>query len=98
MGPEKTADTTSYSRGLLRPSHAKTLSLSIIEGAGKAGWPLHPGPPRKRNLRERVDHRYRRDQPGLPCAVVYSLYRALLGEPLLECHRRCCAAFGAIAT
>jgi hypothetical protein len=44
------------------------------EGAGKTGWPLHPGPPRKENLRERDDHRYRRRHSGLPCAVVYGLY------------------------
>jgi uncharacterized protein (DUF3084 family) len=44
------------------------------EGAGKTGWPLHPGPPRKRCLRERDDHRYRRRHSGLPCAVVYGLY------------------------
>jgi hypothetical protein len=44
------------------------------EGAGKAGWPLHPGLPRKRYLRERVNHRYRRRHSGLPCAVVYGLY------------------------
>ncbi len=47
---------------------------SKAEGAGKTGWPLHPGLPRKRHLRERENHRYRRDHPGLPCAVVYGLY------------------------
>ena len=35
---------------------------------------MHPGPPRKKLREERVNHRYRRDQPGLPCAVVYGLY------------------------
>ena len=55
--------------------------LEKSEGAGKAGWPLHPGPPRKRKLRERVNHRYRRRHSGLPCAMVYGLLRALLGEP-----------------
>ena len=30
------------------------------EGAGKAGWPHAPGLSRKRNLRERENHRYRR--------------------------------------
>jgi hypothetical protein len=55
-------------------------SLSV-EGAGKTGWPLHPRPPRKRNLRERDDHRYRRRHSGLPCAVVLRLIRTLPGEP-----------------
>jgi hypothetical protein len=67
------------------------------EGTGKAGWPLHPGPPRKRIARKRVDHRYRRRHSGLPCAVVYGLFRALLGEPMLVCHRRLASAFGANA-
>ena len=39
------------------------------------------GPRARKTARRARDHRYRRDQPGLPCAVVYDLYRALLGEP-----------------
>ena len=66
------------------------------EGAGKAGWPLHPGPPRKKIARAREDHRYRQDQPGLPCAVVYGLLRALLGEPAC-CHRHRRDAQGIVA-
>ena len=46
---------TDFARVLHRRSPSRKT-----EGAGKAGWPLHPGPPRKRNLRERDDHRYRR--------------------------------------
>jgi hypothetical protein len=42
---------------------------------------MHPGPPRKKLREERVNHRYRRDQPGLPCAVVLRLIGALPGEP-----------------
>src|SRR5262249_49886129 len=42
---------------------------------------MHPGPPRRKRCARRVDHRYRRNHSGLPCAVVYGLLRALLGEP-----------------
>jgi hypothetical protein len=41
-------------RGAIRPSFAHQPPSSKAEGAGKAGWPLHPGLPRKRNLRERA--------------------------------------------
>jgi hypothetical protein len=40
----------------------------------------------KMDARARVDHRYRRNHSGLPCAVVYDLLRALPGEPA-RCHR-----------
>jgi hypothetical protein len=63
------------------------MPSETVEGAGKAGCPLHPRPTRRKNLaRARVDHRYRRNHFGLPCAVVYDLLRALLGEPAC-CHR-----------
>ena len=43
---------------ILAARFARALHLASpskkTEGAGKAGWPLHPGPPRKRNLRERA--------------------------------------------
>src|SRR5262249_9156774 len=55
--------------------------LKKSEGAGKAGWPLHPGLPRKENLRERVNHRYGGDHTGPPCAMVLRLIGALPGEP-----------------
>jgi hypothetical protein len=59
-----------------------------VEGAGKTGCPLHPRPTRKNMFaRARVDHRYRRNHAGLPCAMVYGLLRALPGEPAC-CHRR----------
>jgi hypothetical protein len=48
------------SRGGIRPSYPSIAALEKSEGAGKAGWPLHPGLPRKEDLRERVNHRYRR--------------------------------------
>ena len=65
---------TRHSRDGIRPSFAVRFAFLHREGAGKAGWPLHPGRPRKRIARKRENHRYRRDQPGLPCAMVYGLY------------------------
>src|ERR1700756_2286857 len=61
-------------RGAFRPSFASSITLSSTEGAGQTGWPLHPVPPRKKDLRERENHRYRRLHSGLPCAMVYNLY------------------------
>ena len=60
------------------------ITITLLNNRGRRedrGWPLHPGPPRKRNLRERDDHRYRRRHSGLPCAVVLRLIGALPGEP-----------------
>jgi hypothetical protein len=78
MGRGITGRESTFSR-LLSPEFYISLPLRKRRGgAGKTGWPLHPGPSRKRNLRERVDHRYRRIHSGLPCAVVYGLLRALV--------------------
>src|SRR5262249_8924298 len=51
----------------------------IREGAGKAGCPPHPWPPCVKNARGR-NHRCRRNHSGLPCAMVYGLFRTLLGD------------------
>jgi hypothetical protein len=56
---------------------------------------MHPGLPRKMDLRERENHRYRRITPAFPAQWFYGLLRALLGEPVLVCHRRLVRAFGA---
>jgi hypothetical protein len=70
------------SRGAFRPSFGSSITLSEDRGgAGKAGWPLHPGLSRRKKLRERENHRYRRRHSGLPCAAVLRLIGALLGEP-----------------
>ena len=60
--------------------------LKRTEGAGKAGWPLHPGPPRKRICASALTTGTGGDHTGLPCAVVYGLLRTLPGEPAC-CHR-----------
>jgi len=74
MGRDKTEAARSHSRGAFRPSYSINFTFQNAEGAGKTGWPLHPGPPRKKLREERVNHRYRRYHTGLPCAVVYGLY------------------------
>ncbi len=58
-----------------------TLSLSHEEGAGKTGWPLHPGLSRRKKLRKRESTGTGGDHTGLPCAMVLRLIRALPGEP-----------------
>jgi hypothetical protein len=47
-----------------------------------------PGALAQKKMRERKNHRYGGDHTGLPCAVVLRLIGALLGEPMLVCHRR----------
>src|SRR6478609_4493364 len=51
------------------------------EGAGKAGCRLHPWVPCKKSTG--VGPQVNRKQPGFPCAVVYDLLRALLGDRLV---------------
>ncbi len=71
-----------YSRDGLRPSCANNLDPPRNQRVqGRPGGRLPPGPPRRKGCARRVDHRYRRRHSGLPCAVVYGLLRALLGEP-----------------
>jgi hypothetical protein len=74
MGRDKTEAARSRSRGAFRPSYSINFTLLKAEGARKAGWPLHPGAPRKKLREERENHRYRRKHSGLPCAMVYGLY------------------------
>jgi hypothetical protein len=53
---------------------------------------MHPGLPRKDNLRERVNHgRVQAVTTGLPCAMVYGLYAlSPVNHPV--CHRHPCDA------
>jgi len=44
------------------------------EGAGKAGWPLHPGPCAKEICASARTTGTGGDHTGLPCAMVYALY------------------------
>ena len=54
---------------------------------GRPGGRMHPGPPAQKELREARGPQVQAVTTGLPCAVVYGLLRALLGEPAC-CHRR----------
>jgi len=56
-------------------------SLENAEGAGRAGWPLHPGPCAKGICASARTTGTGGDHTGPPCAMVYGLWRALLGEP-----------------
>jgi hypothetical protein len=62
-----------HPRDAFRPSFASTITLEKHEGAGKAGWPLHPGLSRRKNLRKRESTGTGGDHTGLPCAMVYGL-------------------------
>jgi hypothetical protein len=57
-----------------------TLPPLITEGAGKAGCPPHPQPRVGKNNHTSVVTTGVPDQSGLPCAMVYGLFRALPGD------------------
>ncbi len=58
------------------------------EGAGKTGWPLHPGPPRKKLRKERENLRVQAViTPAFP-AQWFTAYGALSPVNLADCHRR----------
>ena len=75
---------SAFSRRGQRPSFARNHSPMKIEGAGKAGCPLHPQP----RVENKINHTSvvttgSPKQSGLPCAMVYGLYRALPGDRAL---------------
>src|SRR4030088_2407346 len=64
------------------PEVCATFHPQEAEGAGKAGCALHP----RSRVQMHIENAHtsiqvQRKHSGLPCAVVYSLYRALPGEP-----------------
>jgi len=81
------ADTTSRSRGTMRPSCAKISRP--IEGVGNAGCPLHPQPRVHFVLVEstRVTTSTP-ERPAFPHAMVLTAYVALSPVTGLFCHRR----------
>jgi hypothetical protein len=81
------AHTAPHPRGAIRPSFAHCLAPPKIEGAGKAGWPLHPGPCAKGICASARTTGTGGDHTGLPCAVVYGLY-VISSVNLAVCHRR----------
>ena len=72
--PALAAVTPSRSRGGFRPSFASCVALENAEGAGKAGWPLHPGPRAKEICASARTTGTGGDHTGLPRAMVYGLY------------------------
>ncbi len=73
--------TPAASRRVARPSFAAMSPSSKAEGAGKAGSSPPPWPPCEQNARGR-NHRFGLRHPGLPCAMVLTLIRALPGDRL----------------
>src|SRR6267378_5788460 len=74
--------TTFRSRGARRPSFASIFTPRKQEGAGKAGCALHPRSRVQLLLaKTHTSIQVQRRQSGLPCAMVYGLFRALPGEP-----------------
>jgi len=56
------------------------------EGAGRAGWPLHPGPRAKQICASARTTGTGGDHTGAPCAMVYGLY-VISSVNLADCHR-----------
>jgi len=72
---------TPHSRNANAPRVCMNRSPSKKEGAGKAGWPMHPKP----RVRNKTKHTSvvatgSPDQSGLPCAMVLTAYSALPGD------------------
>src|SRR6516164_10637332 len=83
MDHEKTVDAASCSRGSFCPSSVSSLSLSIREGAGKAGWPHAPGAPAQKKFARAREPQVQAVTTGPPCAVVYGLYAlSSVNQPL----------------
>jgi hypothetical protein len=69
---------TQDTRPRSRPTYRARVLLimcprKLVRAQGRPGGRSTRGCTRKRNLRERVNHRYGGDHTGLPCAVVYGL-------------------------
>src|SRR6476661_676719 len=63
----------------MRPSFARIPSTD--EGTGNAGRALHPQPRvRNKTKHTSVVAEGSPEQPGIPCAMVYGLFRALPGD------------------
>src|ERR1700694_3014546 len=65
----------------MRPSFASIFTPRKQEGAGKAGCALHPRSRVQLLLaKTHTSIQVQRRQSGLPCAMVYGLFRALPGD------------------
>ena len=65
----------------------KTCPSGNPEGAGNAGCARHPRSHAQMEKRARMSIPAQRRHPGIPCTMVYGLFRALPGDRLC-CHRR----------
>ena len=82
----QTAETTSLSRGAMRPSCA--FISHPLEGVGNAGCPLHPQPRVQCVGSTRVSSpRSHRDHPAFPHAMVLTASFVLSPVTGLVCHR-----------
>ena len=81
------SDTPSHSRGESRARGLQTTSLEKGEGAGKAGRSIAPAASRAMKKAHEQVTTGPPKQSGLPCAMVYGLFRDLPGETGLFCHR-----------
>src|SRR5882757_8108005 len=82
------SNTTTRSRGAMRPKFCISLSLLENEGAGKTGCALHPRSRvqcASRNAHTSIQ--VQRRTPGLPCAMALRLIRVRPGDRL-SCHHR----------
>ena len=70
------------SRGTLRPSYARIISPSKIEGAGNAGCPMHPRPRVRWVVKyaHEYSQRRHRNRPAFPTQWFYGVWRALPGD------------------
>jgi hypothetical protein len=66
--------TSTFSRRVFARALHHHHPLRKAEGAGKTGWPLHPGLPRKKKFARVREPQVQAVTTGLPCAVAYGLY------------------------
>src|SRR5260221_4135350 len=78
------SDTHPRSRGAMRPRFARNFLTLRSEGAGNAGRPMRPIAACAMVVVERTRvSQVTPESPGTPRAMVYGLYRALLGDRAL---------------
>ena len=84
-------DTPPPSRDAVRPSFVILRCPSQIEGAGKAGRPMHPRPRvRIEKHASQVHHRFTGITSGFPCAMVLTVSFVVSPETGLCCLRHPC--------
>src|SRR6202790_620786 len=80
-GGYKHEDEHPPSRGAMRPRFAGNFLTLQSEGAGNTGCTLHPrSRVQKCTTETHTSIQVQRRQSGIPCAMVYGLFRALPGD------------------